>query len=194
MTMASKRPSYVSIRARQRNIIEGLGTRDLTYGQAAKEFGVTRQQFKKFVESKPKNLRSSYNRSPAYQKLYREGERKETRRVLGARKGIKHYKKFADIPQRGVTYTPQQANEQQINKMLQNLYVTNHAGGATWANYAREHRIPSSLDAIILMHNNGKIDDHEFVSVVRAWQGIYGVSEARVMQILDDLYDNEEAA
>src|SRR5450759_2161239 len=119
--MASKRPSKVSIKARQRNIIEGMATRDLTYTQAAKEFGVTRQQLKKFVGTK--NLRANYNRSPAYSKLYREGERKETRKVLGVKR-ITRYD-YQHLPITNKEQTEKQLRQEQVKVAIRYLYYKN---------------------------------------------------------------------
>jgi hypothetical protein len=177
--MASKRPSSPSIKARQRNIIEGMATRDITRTQAAKEFGVTRQQLSKFIGTK--NLRSNYNRSPAYAKLYREGERKETRKVLGV-KTITRYK-YKNIPHPNETYTPKQLKAQQVDRMIQYLYYKNGHDKAEWANYAREHHIPSSIDVIVKLHKEGKIDDQKFGNTLTNWAQIYNVTNERFDQV-----------
>ena len=171
--MASKRPSYVSIRARQRNIIEGMGTRDLTYAQAAKEFGVTRQELKRFVETKPTKLRSSYNRSPGYAKLYREGERGEVRSTLKVKR-ITRYPHMRAVKYERPT-TTQEIKRQQVSRMVQNLYYKNGHDATVWANYARENNLPSSVDAIILLHNNGKMDDKTYVETLKVWRDNYNI-------------------
>ena len=182
--MASKRPSYVSIRARQRNIIEGMGTRDLTYAQAAKEFGVTRPELKRFVETKPTKLRSNYNRSPGYSKLYREGERSEVRQTLG----VKRIRKAKIIRPRQYErpVTTKQVKQQQIDRLVQNLYYKNGKDKADWANYTREHNLPSSIDSIRLLHKNDRIDDDRFSSIVMTWITIYRPSETRVNEVLEE--------
>src|ERR1035437_1580968 len=101
--MASNRPSYPSIRRRQRNIIEGIGTRDIRYAQAAREFGVTVPQLRTFLETRPVKLRRSYNRSPAYAKLFEEGKRSEVRTVLGVKR-VRRYEFLENVlsaPRRG---------------------------------------------------------------------------------------------
>jgi hypothetical protein len=186
--MASKRPSSPSIKARQRNIIEGMATRDLTYTQAAKEFGVTRRQLKKFTTTK--NLRSNYNRSPAYAKLYREGERKETRKVLGVRT-IRRYD-YQHLPVTNTAQKDQQLRDEQVKVQIRYLYYKNGHDKAEWANYAREHHIPSSIDAIVVLHNNDRIDDTKFGQVLTSWAQIYGISDQRFNQVAGDV--NIEAA
>jgi hypothetical protein len=181
--MASKRPSKVSIKARQRNIIEGMATRDLTYKQAAKEFGVTRQQLKKFVGTK--NLRSNYNRSPAYAKLYREGERKETRKVLGVSR-ITRYK-YKQLPITNTDQSEKQLRQEQVKVAIRYLYYKNGQDRAQWANYAREHNIPSSIDSIVVLHNNDRIDDTKFGQIIASWAQIYNISDKRFDQIAGDV-------
>src|ERR1035437_9557801 len=116
--MASKRPSKPSIKARQRNIIEGTATRGLTSKQAAKEFGVTLRQYNTFTGTK--NLRPNFSRSPAYAKLYREGERKETRKVLGVRR-ITRYD-YKHLPTTNTGLTAKQAQQEQVKTMIRYLY------------------------------------------------------------------------
>jgi hypothetical protein len=81
----AKRPSYISIRARQRNIIEGLETKDLTIAEGAKKFGVTPAQLKRFTETNPRKLSRSFRRSPGTRGLYYVGERKSVRSIVGAK-------------------------------------------------------------------------------------------------------------
>lgn len=181
--MASKRPSKPSIKARQRNIIEGMATRDLTYTQAAKEFGVTRQQLKKFVSTK--NLRANYNRSPAYSKLYREGERKETRKVLGVSR-ITRYD-YQHLPITNKEQTEKQLKQEQIKIAIRYLYYKNGQDRAQWANYAREHHIPSSIDSIMVLHKNDRIDDTQFGQILASWAQIYNVSDKRYNAVAGDV-------
>jgi hypothetical protein len=181
--MASKRPSKVSIKARQRNIIEGMATRDLTYTQAAKEFGVTRQQLKKFVGTK--NLRANYNRSSAYSKLYREGERKETRKVLGVNR-ITRYK-YKRLPTTNEPQTEKQLRQEQVKIAIRYLYYKNGQDKMQWANYAREHNIPSSIDSIVLLHKNDRIDDTKFGQILASWQDIYNISDKRFNAVAGDV-------
>jgi hypothetical protein len=183
MTMASKRPSSPSIKARQRNIIEGMATRDLTYTQAAKEFGVTRRQLKKFTTTK--NLRSNYNRSPAYAKLYREGERKETRKVLGVRSIMRSDYKHLPITNTG--QTPKEVRREQVKVMVRYLYYKNGHDRAEWAMYAREHHIPSSIDSIVILHKNDRIDDAKFGSILTNWAQIYNISNERFDAVAGDV-------
>jgi hypothetical protein len=169
--MARKRPSYVSIRARQRNIIEGVGTRDLRYAQAAKEFGVTKSELRKFLETKPKDLRRNFNRSPATRKLYAEGERPETRRILGVKR-ITRYP-FRERVLRDELARPRLANKQQIGKMIQRLYYDNNIAAQEWASYAREHDLPNSMKNIRLLYHNDRISEGQYKTILKNWRNIY---------------------
>lgn len=181
--MASKRPSKVSIKARQRNIIEGTATRGLTSKQAAKEFGVTLRQYKAFTGTK--NLRANFNRSPAYSKLYREGERKETRKVLGVSR-ITRYD-YQHLPITNKEQTDKQLRQEQVKVAIRYLYYKNGQDRAQWANYAREHNIPSSIDSVVVLHNNNRIDDTKFGQILASWQDIYNISDKRFNQIAGDV-------
>src|ERR1035437_15402 len=181
--MASKRPSKPSIKARQRNIIEGTATRGLTSKQAAKEFGVTLRQYKTFTGTK--NLRPNFSRSPAYAKLYREGERKETRKVLGVSR-ITRYK-YKQLPVTNTDQSEKQLRQEQVKVAIRYLYYKNGRDKMEWANYAREHNIPSSIDSIMVMHKNDKIDDTKFGQVIASWAQIYNVSDKRFNAVAGDV-------
>ena len=178
--MASKRPSYVSIRARQRNIIEGIGTRNLRYKDAAKEFGVTRQELKRFLETKPQTLRKSYNRSPSLRKLYVEGERPETRRVLGVKR-IRHYE-FREHVLRPMEKDLTKVSDLQTGRLIQRLYYINNIDTQNWAAYTREANLPASIDTIRLLHRNGKITDATYRAALREWAKTYGIKASRVAE------------
>jgi hypothetical protein len=181
--MASKRPSKPSIKARQRNIIEGQATRGITDKQAAKEFGVTLRQYKTFKGTK--NLRANYNRSSAYSKLYREGERKETRKVLGVSR-ITRYK-YKQLPVTNTDQSEKQLRQEQVKVAIRYLYYKNGRDKMEWANYAREHNIPSSIKAIKLLHDNGRITDHDFVDIVKFWRDNYNITDDYFYAVLGDL-------
>ena len=181
--MASKRPSKVSIKARQRNIIEGQASRGLTNKQAAKEFGVTLRQYKAFTGTK--NLRSNFNRSPAYAKLYREGERSETRKVLGVKR-ITRYR-YNELPTTNTVQTAKQLKAEQVKVAIRYLYYKNGQDKMEWSRYVRDHNLPSSIDTLKLLHDNGKIDDTEYGQILTSWAQIYNVSDQRFNQVAGDL-------
>ena len=187
--MATKRPSYVSIRRRQRNIIEGIGTRNLSDKEAAKEFGVTRPELKRFKEAKPKDLRKIYNRSASARKLYAEGERTETRRILGIKR-IRVYE-WRENVLRPMYKQPKKVSDVQIGRMIQALYEPNHFKSQAWAIYARDHNIPSSIDSIKLLHRNGRTSHRQYSSIIKAWAAIYGIKGHRVNEMLDE-YESED--
>ena len=189
--MASKRPSYVSIRARQRNIIEGIGTRNLTYRQAAKEFGVTRPELKRFLETKSKDLRKSYNRSPSLRKLYAEGERPETRRVLGVKR-IRRYE-FRERVLRPMFREPSKVSDVQIGRMIQRLYYENNIKTQMWAVYTREHKLPTSIDSIRLLYRNGRMDSGTYNAAIKTWADYYGIKPGRLSEYVIDAEEWFEA-
>lgn len=174
--MANKRPSYRSIRARQRNIIEGLGTTDLRYKEAAKKFNVTPRELQHFVESKPRTLRKNFNRSPVYAKLYNEGARPIVRERLGIKR-ITHFK-FRPTQIRQYTVTSglseyESNRRQQVGQMIRALYVTRFDPKTAWAAWTREHNLPQSIKVIRLLHRNNKITDGIYAEALVEWQDIY---------------------
>jgi len=195
--VAEKRPSYVSIRARQKNIIEGLGTSDLKYAQAAKRFGVEPRELKKFIETKPKNLRRNFNRSDAYRKLYTEGSRAEVRENLGVRR-IKHYAirkedVEAIVSSRRYIYTETE-NRVKIGKMLQQLYYRGEQPQAEWAAYTREHDLPTSINVLRLLYQNDRLDGPTYKNAIREWQAVYNISDNIYDRYADELSDIDEVA
>ena len=180
--MARQRPSYPSIRVRQRNIIEGLGTTDLRYAQAAKRFGVTPRELQHFVETKPRNLRSNFNRSPAYRKLYEEGARPQVREQLGIKR-IRRYK-FRAPAIREITlsqaYSPDEQRQRvQTGRAILNLYTEREHPQLRWALWTRERNLPTSIVAIKLLHRNNKIKDDMYIEAIAAWSDIYpNISDA----------------
>lgn len=192
----AKRPSYKSIRARQRNIIEGLGTSDLKYAQAADRFGVTPRELRRFVTTKPKDLRKNFNRSPANTKLYGAStaakQRKEVRESLGVSK-VKRYK-FREQEIRDLKVLklkePELRNRTQIGELVQNLYTSKIHARYDWASYAREHDIPTSIDAVKLLHRNNRISDSEYTDAVQTWRDIYNVSDARFARYVYGDYED----
>lgn len=198
--MAKRRPSYKSIRARQRNLLEGIGTADVRYKEAAAKLGVTPRELKTFVETKPKNLRSNFNRSPAYRKLYGAStasvQRKQVRQSLGISRISRYEPRESEIQNiaRGTYRYPERErrNRTQIGELIQNLYVKGSKDRYQWASYAQQHSLPTSIDTIRLLHRNGQIGDNEYMGAVNAWQAIYNVSQPRYEMYADDFPDYEE--
>jgi hypothetical protein len=195
--VAQKRPSYVSIRARQKNIIEGLGTSDLKYAQAAKRFGVEPRELRKFAETKPKTLRRNFNRSPVYKKLYAEGARSEVREKLGVRR-IKHYaireKELRQLPYARKYTESETTRRRQIGELLQNLYVSDELSRYRWASYVREHDLPTSIAALQLLHRNDRISDSEYQRALSDWRAIYNISDQHYSKFADELSEYDEVA
>ena len=200
--MASKRPSYVSIRARQKNIIEGLGTSDLKYAQAAKRFGVEPRELRKFVTTKPKNLRRNFNRSASYNKLYGKGktaseQRGEVRENLGVKR-IKRYairKEDVKAIVSSKRYNPAETeNRVQIGKILQNLYYKGEQAQTEWASYTREHGLPNSIQVLRLLYQNDRISGPDYANALAQWKAIYNISDAIYSRYEDELSEYDEVA
>ncbi len=180
--MANKRPAYRSIRVRQRNIIEGLGTSDLRYKEAAKKFNVTPRELQHFVETKPQTLKKNFNRSPVYAKLYNEGSRPAVRERLELKSIIRFKFKPTQIRQYTVTggLSEYESNRRrQIGEMIRALYVRRYDPTTAWAAWTREHYLPQSIKVIRLLHRNDKISDDLYARALMEWQDIYpGISDS----------------
>lgn len=180
-----QRPSYPSVLVRQRNIIEGIGTSNLKYAQAAKQFGVTRREFKRFVESSPQSLHKNFNRSPSYRKLYEKGTRSEVRTTLSLKR-IRHYaytEREIALLKFDTSLTPEELNRQkQIGRMIQRIYVLDDIkkpfARYEWAVFTREHNLPLSIKAIRLLHRNGKISDRRYFFILEVWKHLYPITES----------------
>lgn len=196
--MAARRPSKISIRARQRNILEGMGTADDRYKQAAKRFGVTPRQLKTFVTTKPAQMRTDFNRSPAYKKLYGTAktapeQRKQVRETFEVTR-IKRYKiREADIRRLKLQRLSEKElrNRTQIGELVQNLYSQGSYDKYKWANYVHDKHLPTSIDTIKLLHRNGNISDKAYIAAVKQWRAIYNVSAARASLYEDEVEDYE---
>jgi len=182
--MAAKRPSYVSIRARQRRILDyqlSTGKKDK---ETAKEFGVTTAQLRKFVESDPKKLRRSYNRSPNTKKLYSEGQEKEVRKMVRKehvpyqRTTVKvSYPKLASL-----TEEKELEDYYHTASRVEYLYAwevsPSMAKSHQWEIYTSRLDLPISIDSINAMHDRGDIDDAAYDRIISRWRAIYGIRES----------------
>jgi hypothetical protein len=198
--VAARRPSYKSIRARQRNILEGIGTADVKYKEAAKRLGVTPRELKTFVETKPRKLRPNFNRSPAYRKLYGASTAPEQRKQVREQLGIPRVRRYQaaeqDIQALRLQRLPEKElrNRTQIGEQIQNLYYRGQNDRYLWAAYAREHDLPTSIDTLRLLHRNDKVSDSEYAQAVKTWRDIYNVSQERASLYEDEIagiYDQE---
>lgn len=191
--MANKRPSYVSIRARQRNIIEGLGTReDLNTKEVAKRLGVTPQELRRFRDTKPKELRKSFNRSPSIRKLYEEGRRSEVREKLEVPR-IRRYAYSEPILRE--PRLQRHPNSKQVGRMIQRLYYENNIGPQAWSTYTYEHGLPNSIKAIKLLYMNDRITGPQYASILKHWRDSYsGMSDSYYANFADVLDEEDEEA
>lgn len=189
--MATRRPSYVSIRRRQRNIIEGMGTGDLKYAETAKRLGVTQKQLRHFLETRPKKLRPGFNRSPATRKLYAEGERSEVRKELGIKR-IKRYE-FRENVLHDKINTPTN-KDFLIGRAVQRLYYVNDQHRQDWSVFARENGLPNSIKAIQKMYRDGQLSDRRYRSILVTWKKIYsGMNETHFSSYMEEVDEDYEA-
>ena len=172
-----RRPSYPSIRRRQRNIIEGMGTHDLKYAEAAKRLGVTRHELVQFLESKPKVVRARYNRSPSSRKLFEEGERHNVKQEFGLPfvRRYEHRAKYLEA----VKVHLKHPNSKQIGRMIARYYYKDtekFRAILKWTIYTREHNLPLSIKAIKFLARNGKIDEDTYTEILEKWQELYRIN------------------
>ena len=193
--MAQKRPSYVSIRARQRNIIEGMGSGQLTVKQAAKKLGVTPSELRAFTqERKPKEIRAAFNHSPAYRKLYEAGQRKNVKATLGVTR-VYRYEFREEVLRNKVVMNAGQRrpNPKQVGRMVQRLYYLNNIGPQHWSAWTYEHGLPNSIDDIKLLWKNKRISDNQYRTALKVWRDDYpGMSDAYYAAYADLLSEVEE--
>lgn len=195
--MTAKRPSYVSIRARQRNVIEGLGTLGSTK-EAAKRLGVTRAELKRFRDTKPKKLRQIFNRSPVIRRLYTLGARPETRKALGLKRIRRYsYLEFLERSIRDVKTVPlRYENSVQIGRMVQRLYYENNIDAQRWSAYTYDNNIPNSINTIKFLYKRGVITPRRYAQILHTWKNLYRqLGQERFDQYYDelaDLYEDKE--
>lgn len=181
----AKRPSYVSVRARQRTILEYLAATGKTFKQAAKDFGVKPRELEKFALSKPTREREQFNRSPVLRKLYYEAERPRLARYTRTQGTTLRRIKFEPAELQVLRGTPglreTSTNELQIGEMIQNLYrppeqVTPQF---LWAVYTREHGIPDSIRTLRLLGRNKRISASEYRDAITVWGNIYNIGGSK---------------
>ncbi len=197
--MPNKRPSYVSVRKRQVNILEGIGTTNASYKEVAKRFGVKPHQVEKFVTLSPKQIRQRMNLSPAYRKLYEAGERKEVRERLGVKK-IQHQiydPRYAYIVslrtmRAGIIPEEERAKRLRITTMVNRLYIPKVKPFHEWAAYTQEKQIPVSIRTIMFFYENGKISRNSLIDILGQWKKIYGVKEEVYETYMDKVEGEEE--
>lgn len=179
--MAAKRPSYVSIRARQRRIIDYMASTGKNVPQTAKELDVKPRELRSFIETKPKKLRKKYNRSPITRELFEKGEERKIRRqvaqekqsyrrVTGRISEIRFYRETPGIDP--------ELRRRRIIELERVRYISTDKNyrSTQWAMYADKQNIPVSIKAIRAMHEDGDIDDYDFDEIVDAWEEIYSTT------------------
>lgn len=68
--MAGKRPTRPQLRARRRALNSYLVSTESSYADLAAHFGVKESTVRKFLEQDTKSVRTRYNSTPGFQKLY----------------------------------------------------------------------------------------------------------------------------
>ncbi len=105
--MAGKRPTRPQLRSRRRALNSYLLSTESSYADLAKKFGVREDTVKKFLGQDTKRIRSSYNSSPGYQKLYNAAARNNHTSDL-RKSAKKEGKRFVEIPVRQAGELPPQ--------------------------------------------------------------------------------------
>ena len=156
-----------------------MGTRDIRFGETARQFGVTPHDLEHFVTTRPQKLRKSFNRNPANTKLWAAGKRAEVRQTLGIKR-IRVY----EHDESELVSKARKINDAdiQVGRMVQRVYVENHKQAQDWSIYTREHDLPNSALALRLLYHNDRITKREYFRAMRAWKAKYGLS--------DDYYDD----
>lgn len=189
--MASKRrPSYVSIRTRKVRLLNYMGTTGKTEAQTAKDFGVSKSELRRFITQDPKSARRSYNRSPSQRKLFREITEATPRPTYKQGQRVERLKgttliRFDARPSvlDQIRRTPgilpeERARRLQIGTLIQRHYVFQDRPEYHWAEYAREHKLPSSINAIKILYRNGRISNTDFRSIASTWKDVYNIDDA----------------
>ena len=182
-----------------------MGTTGKTEAQTAREFGVSKGQLKRFITQDPKAARRSYNQSPAQRKLYEEISKSKTRYVRGPDKRVEklHGVKLIQFDARPrvldqIRRTPglsedERARRLQIGTLIQKHYTFTDRPEYHWAEYAREHHIPSSINAIKILYRNGRIDDDEYKEIAQTWKDVYNIDDAWYTKRFGSLGEEEVA-
>lgn len=203
--MAQKRPSYVSIRTRKVKLLKYMGTTGKTESQTAKEFGVTKGQLRQFITQDPKSARRSFNRSPAQRKLYSEITQASTKTTYRAGERVQKLRgvKLIQFDARPavldqIRRTPGLSEEErsrriQIGTLIQKHYTFTDRPEYHWAEFARENKIPSSINAIKILHRNGRIDDDEYRQIAQTWKDVYNIDDSWYLRQFGNIGEEEVA-
>lgn len=196
--MAKRRPSYVSIRARQRNVLEALGSSKYRgYEEAARRLGVPTNEFRSFITMKPEQVRRQYNRRPAFRKLY--GEQKtapEQRQAVKKAVGVKRVTRFPyqenvlRVPALLPGRTPEQkARAKTFGRYKQRLYYGNNAKPQNWSQYTFEHNIPSTPSAIVKQYEDGLISKGMMRRIINKYLEDY--PDAKIGAVFGEQWDED---
>lgn len=195
----AKRPSYRSIRVRQRNIVEGMATGNLSYAETARRLGVTQSELKRFIQQKPRAIHQNYNRSETYSKLYEKSQRAPLGKTLGLKRGITPYEFREEVIMDPAYYiqsregkvmrTPQgRAVDFYVGREIGFLYYKNGVDRYRWSLYAKDHHIPISINALTVLYKNKRISSGEYARHVEFWAETYNPSSLTYNKYADLVY------
>jgi len=155
--------------------------------KTARELDVKPRELRTFLETKPKKLRKSYNRSPIVRELYAAGEERKVRAQVASEK-VRYHRVTGRISEirfyREIPRLDPELKRRRIIELerVRFLMTDKNYRSTEWAFFADKSNLPVSIKAIRQMHEDGDIDDVEFDEIVDAWENIYatqyGVSSA----------------
>jgi len=167
-----------------------MGTGDLKYAETAKRFGVTKEQLKNFLETRPKNLRKGYNQSPSRRKLFEAGERSEVRKTLELKRIRKYEFRENVLQQKRAKHVS--GADFLTGRAVQRLYYVNDQHRQDWSVFARENNLPNSIKSIQFLYRNGKLSDSRYSAILKTWKNIYSdMSDSHYESYAEEVEDYE---
>lgn len=184
--MSKARPTYPQIRSRQRYVVDYLHSTGKTYKQGARDLNVTPSELKHFIESKPKDLRKTYNRSKSTKALYESGGKRHTADIRPLARA--QHKTLKRVPYklqqvrlaRSMTLPPTPEGLERYENytrnagLIRNLYVTDEA--TEWNIWTLDRNYPVSIRSIREMYQRGEIDSDEMAEIETTWREIYKIA------------------
>ena len=170
----ARKPTKVSLLARQRNLIEGRATKGLTQKQLAKELAVSQADLSRFLHASPQQVK----RSSRLQNVYSKSTRPQLREELSVPK-IRRYetdsaklrkqskdltliRKYPDTVSTGADIVALDTKHSSTARTLQWNEGTQKRFGTTSWKQIREMRL------------RGQIDDDDWEYVTDLFDEIYG--------------------
>lgn len=172
----ARKPTKVSLRARQRNLIEGRATKGLTNKQLANQLAVSQADLSRFMQASPKQVK----RSPRLYAVYEKAMRPKVREALGT--PIRRYissptkierlakdksliRKYEDVVPVGY----------EIMSVMHPSSLRSH----NWAVGIAERGLPvSSWTTLKTMHDEGRLSEEDWDYVNELFDEVYGEEAA----------------